>query len=278
MPVAMPTWVQLVFLLCGVCFVLALKGLASPRTARTGNRIGVTGAVVACAVPFLWAELDLQHMPLILGAITLGAVGGGVGAQRVARLRMPQLVALFNGLGGGAAALVAVVELHHLLGEEAAFDGLQLFGWSVWAASAFAIVVGSVSFAGSIMAFAKLRELLPTRRVTFAGLSFAVGGCLVISLALAVQLVQTPTVWLGVVLGLLGLAVGVLLVLRVGGADLPIMISLLNAGTGLTVAATGYVLDNTVLLIAGALVGASGTCLTLLMGRMRGQASQPTMP
>ena len=108
----MPTWVQLVYLLCAVCFILALKGLSGPRTARTGNLIGAAGAVVACIVPFIY--LDLDHVPLILVAIALGTVGGLIGAQRVQMTQMPQMVALFNGVGGGAAALVALLELEHM--------------------------------------------------------------------------------------------------------------------------------------------------------------------
>ena len=105
-----PTWVQLVYLACAVCFILALKGLSGPKTARTGNLIGAVAAVVACAVPFFY--LDLDHIPLILGAIVIGTAGGVFGAQRVQMTQMPQMVALFNGVGGGAAALVALLELH----------------------------------------------------------------------------------------------------------------------------------------------------------------------
>ncbi len=108
-----PTWVQLSYLACAVCFILALKGLSGPKTARTGNLIGAVGAVVACAVPFFY--LDLEHVPLILGAIVVGTVGGVFGAQRVQMTQMPQMVALFNGVGGGAAALVALLELHEIV-------------------------------------------------------------------------------------------------------------------------------------------------------------------
>ena len=104
-----PTWVQLLYLATAVCFILALKGLSGPKTARSGNLIGAAAAVVACAVPFLY--LDLDHVPLILGAIVVGTVGGVFGAQRVQMTQMPQMVALFNGVGGGAAALVALLEL-----------------------------------------------------------------------------------------------------------------------------------------------------------------------
>ena len=108
-----PTWVQLVYLVCAVGFILALKGLSGPRTARRGNLIGAAAAVVGCAVPFFY--LHPKHVPLILAAIAVGSVGGFVGARRVQMTQMPQMVALFNGVGGGAAALVALLELHDVV-------------------------------------------------------------------------------------------------------------------------------------------------------------------
>ncbi len=256
-----PVWVQLVYLLCAVCFILALKGLSGPRTARAGNLLGAAAAVVGCGVVFFY--LDLDHIGLILGAVAVGSVGGLVGARRVQMTQMPQMVALFNGVGGGAAALVALLELQHL-GEDA--------GWFVLVATAFTIVVGSISFSGSVVTFLKLQELMTSRPVVFPGLPVAFGGALVAALALSVLTVTSPSVPVGVVLGLLGLAIGVLLVLPVGGADVPIVISLLNAFTGLTVAAGGYVLGNTLLLVAGTLVGAAGTFLTQLMAGAMGRS------
>lgn len=260
----MPTWVQLVYLACAVCFILALKGLSGPRTARAGNLLGAAAAVVAVIVPFLY--LDLDHVPLIVAAIAVGTVIGVVGAQRVQMTQMPQMVALFNGVGGGAAALVALLELHEMAPHE------EAFGWFVFAATAFTIAVGSVSFSGSIITFAKLQELMTSRPVVFPGLPIAFGGAGVAAIALGVLTVTGPSVQVGIVLALLGLLVGVLLVLPVGGADVPIVISLLNAFTGLTVAASGYVLDNVVLLVAGTLVGASGTFLTMLMAKAMGRS------
>ncbi|WP_109506853.1 NAD(P)(+) transhydrogenase (Re/Si-specific) subunit beta [Nocardioides speluncae] len=259
----MPTWVQLVYLACAVCFILALKGLSGPKTARSGNILGAIAAVVACVVPFIYLRDDLKHIPLILVAIAIGTVGGVLGAQKVQMTQMPQMVALFNGVGGGAAALVALLELEHMGSSTPWFD---------LAATAFTIVVGSVSFSGSMVTFAKLQELITGRPIVFPGLPIAFGGGLIASLVLSVLLVNDPTVLVGVVLALLGLGLGLLLVLPVGGADVPIVISLLNAFTGLTVAAGGYVLANTVLLVAGTLVGASGTFLTLLMASAMGRS------
>jgi H+-translocating NAD(P) transhydrogenase subunit beta len=256
-----PTWVQLVYLLCAVCFILALKGLSGPRTARAGNLLGAAAAVVGCTVVFFY--LDLEHVPLILGAIAIGSVGGLIGARRVQMTQMPQMVALFNGVGGGAAALVALLELEHLVADA---------GWFELAATAFTIVVGSVSFSGSVITFLKLQELMTSRPVVFPGLPVLFGGALVGSVALSAVTVTSPSIGVGVGLGLLGLLVGVLLVLPVGGADVPIVISLLNAFTGLTVAAGGYVLGNTLLLVAGTLVGAAGTFLTQLMAAAMGRS------
>ena len=266
----MPTWVQLVYLLCAVGFILALKGLSGPRTARAGNLIGAVSAVVACGLPFAYADLD--HVPLILGAIVVGTVGGIVGAQRVQMTQMPQMVALFNGVGGGAAALVALLELHHLLelaGPGRAGEGLPAFDL---AATAFTIFVGTVSFSGSLVTFAKLQELMTSRPVVFPGLPVAFGALVLAALGLSVAIVLDASLSWAVPLAVVGLAFGLLLVLPVGGADVPIVISLLNAFTGLTVAAGGYVLGNTVLLVGGTLVGASGTFLTLLMARAMGRS------
>ena len=264
----MPTWVQLVYLLCGVCFILALKGLSGPKTARNGNLLGAAAAVVGCILPFLYID-HLKNVPLILLAIVIGTVGGVYGARKVQMTQMPQMVALFNGVGGGAAALVALLELHEILGlADAGVDP----GNFTLAATAFTVAVGSVSFAGSIVTFAKLQELMTGRPVVFPGLPVLFGGSLLAAVVLAVLLVSDVALWIAIVLAVIGLLIGVLLVLPVGGADVPIVISLLNAFTGLTVAAGGYVLQNTLLLIAGTLVGASGTFLTMLMARGMGRS------
>jgi proton-translocating NAD(P)+ transhydrogenase subunit beta len=262
-----PIWVQLAYLACAVCFILALKGLSGPKTARIGNLVGAAAAVVAVAIPFFY--LDLDHVPLMLGAIVVGTAGGVVGAQKVQMTQMPQMVALFNGVGGGAAALVALLELHELVPVADSAEGVN---WFILAATAFTIAVGSVSFAGSIVTFAKLQELMTSRPVVFSGLPAVFALSLVAMVALSVSTVVRPAVTIGVILALVGLVVGLLLVLPVGGADVPIVISLLNAFTGLTVAAGGYVLENVVLLVAGTLVGASGTFLTMLMAKAMGRS------
>jgi NAD(P) transhydrogenase subunit beta len=261
--------VQVAYLVAAVCFILALRGLSSPRTARRGNQIGAIGALIASVVVFF--QDDLDHVVPILVAIAVGTVIGVAGAQRVQMTQMPQLVALFNGVGGGAAALVALLELRDITEHSGAAGEFAL------AATAFTIVVGSISFSGSLVTFAKLQELITTRPVIFTGLPVAFGGGLLVAVVLSVIIVLEPSLALGVVLALLGLAIGLLLVLPVGGADVPIVISLLNAFTGLTVAAGGYLLSNTLLLVGGTLVGAAGTFLTLLMAKAMGRSVASTL-
>jgi H+-translocating NAD(P) transhydrogenase subunit beta len=262
-----PVWAQLGYLAAAICFIVALKGLSSPRTARGGNLIGAAGAVLACVITFL--AYDIDNLALILPAIAVGTAIGVVGAQRVQMTQMPQLVALFNGVGGGAAALVALLELSEIIVHAGEGGGSELVALI---ATAFTILVGSVSFSGSLVTFAKLQELMTTRPVVFPGLPLMFGGSLLAGVALSVVLVAAPSLAVGVVLGLIGLTLGMLLVLPVGGADVPIVISLLNAFTGLAVAAGGYVLDNTLLLVAGTLVGASGAFLTKLMADAMGRS------
>jgi NAD(P) transhydrogenase subunit beta len=257
-----PAWAQLGYLAAAVCFIVALKGLSSPKTARRGNLIGAAGALLACVIVFLVS--DLNHLLPILAAIAAGTAIGVLGAYRVQMTQMPQLVALFNGVGGAAAAIVAIIELTDLgAGAAPVFDLI---------ATAFTIVVGSVSFAGSVVTFLKLQELMTTRPIVFAGYPIVYGLGLLAALGLSVGLVLAPSMLFALLLAAVGAALGVLLVLPVGGADVPIVISLLNAFTGLTVAASGYLLDNILLLVAGTLVGSAGTLLTRLMANAMGRS------
>jgi H+-translocating NAD(P) transhydrogenase subunit beta len=262
------TWVDLAYLVAAVCFILALKGLSSPRTARNGNLIGAFGAALAVVTVLVSADLD--HLPLILLGIAVGAAIAVPVSRRVAMTAMPQLVALFNGVGGAAAAIVAFLELPH------AGTGLPLV------ASLFTIIVGSISFSGSVVTFLKLQEVMTTRPVVLPGHPVLFAGSLVGAVALSVVTYAndgtgTAATASAVVVAVLALAAGVLFVLPVGGADVPIVISLLNAFTGLTVAASGYVLDNVLLLVAGTLVGASGTILTRLMAQAMGRPLTSTL-
>jgi NAD(P) transhydrogenase subunit beta len=252
-----PGWTALLYLVAAVCFILALKGLSSPRTARRGNAIGAAGALVAVVTVFLAAKLD--NIPLILTAIAAGSAVAVPVARRVQMTQMPQLVALFNGVGGGAAALVAVLELGH--SEDA---------W-VRLAVVFTMLVGAVSFAGSAVTVGKLQELISTRPLLFPGMPWVMAAVLLGAVASGILVVSTGSAGWASALLVLGLAAGLLLVLPVGGADVPIVISLLNAFTGLAVAASGVVLGNVLLLVAGTLVGASGTILTKVMASAMGR-------
>ena len=258
---------QLGYLVAAVCFIIALKGLSSPKTARRGNLVGAAGAVLACIVVF--AVTDLEHVLPILLAIGLGTIIGVAGAYRVKMTQMPQLVALFNGVGGGAAAIVAMIELQSLTGSDAPVFHLV--------ATAFTIVIGSLSCAGSVVTFLKLQELMTTRPVIFPGFPIVYGVALVAAVGVSIALVLAPSLVVGVLLAVIGAGLGVLLVLPVGGADVPIVISLLNALTGLTVAASGYVLKNTLLLVAGTLVGSAGTLLTRMMATAMGRSLFATL-
>lgn len=258
---------DLLGLVAAVCFILALKGLSSPRTARRGNLIGAVGALLATVVVFFYVEspdvLPLNNLGLILAAMTVGVLIGVPAARRVQMTQMPQLVALFNGVGGGAAALVAIVE-YLKLGETASL--------AVLIATIFTVVVGSISFSGSFVTFLKLQELMTTRPVVFPGGRFVIGATLAGIIAVSAWVITEGGTTPLLLLGALSLLFGVLFVLPVGGADVPIVISLLNAFTGLTVAASGYVLEATLLIVAGTLVGASGTILTRLMAAAMGRS------
>jgi len=268
------TAVELLYLVAAVCFILALKGLSSPRSARRGNLIGAAGAAIALVATFF--STDLKNLGWILVAIALGTALAVPAARRVQMTQMPQLVALFNGVGGGAAAIVALLELSvvHAGLSAAAGTGGGITGEERGnlAAIAFTVLVGSVSFAGSVITFMKLQELMTTRPVVVPGAAPLLIGGLLLGAVAAVAVFVTGDMWVGLVLMLVGLALGVMLVLPVGGADVPIVISLLNAFTGLTVAAGGFVLRNTLLLVAGTLVGASGTILTRLMAAAMGRS------
>jgi len=253
---------SLIGLTAGVLFILALKGLSHPKTARRGNLLGALGATIAIVLVFFELE-EIENLWWIIGAIVFGLVVGVPAARKVQMTNMPQLVALFNGVGGGAAALVAIVEyLKHSQDMTVAF---LIF-------TVFTVIVGCVSFSGSIVTFLKLQELMTTRPVVFPGGRFVIAANLASVLGVSVWVVQATGTNPLLILAGLSLLFGILFVLPVGGADVPIVISLLNAFTGLTVAASGYVLDSTLLIIAGTLVGASGTILTRLMAEAMGRS------
>ena len=225
--------------------------------------IGAIGAFVATDLVFFSPGMTHNHKWWILGAILFGVLVGVPAARKIQMTQMPQLVALFNGVGGGAAALVAIVE-YLKLGATATTAELL--------ATVFTVIVGCISFSGSIVTFLKLQEIMTTRPVIFPGGRFVIAGTLLGVLASAEWVVHSLGNTSLTVMAVLALLFGVLFVLPVGGADVPIVISLLNAFTGLTVAASGYVLQATLLIVAGTLVGASGTILTRLMAAAMGRS------
>ncbi|MFE2756265.1 NAD(P)(+) transhydrogenase (Re/Si-specific) subunit beta [Actinosynnema sp. NPDC059335] len=255
-----PTWVQLAYLVAALCFVLALKGLSTPKHARAGNLLGAAG--MALAVVTAYVHGAVHNGPAILLAVAAGVVVGIPAARSVKMTAIPQMVALFNGVGGAAAALVALTEFL------AVPHGSVLFQ----VATVLTVLIGSVSFSGSVVTFLKLQEIMTTRPVLLPAGQFLAIGVAAVSALLALAVVLTGNGVLLVLLAVAGLALGALFVLPVGGADVPIAISLLNAFTGLAVAASGYVLANTLLIVSGTLVGASGTILTRLMAQAMGRS------
>src|SRR5213079_2963114 len=243
-----------------IAFILALKFLSSPATARRGNWIGAVGMLVAVAVTF--AQKSVVSYWEILVGMAIGGSFGAVAARKEKMTAMPQMVALFNGVGGGAAALISLAEFHNV-----APDPGRLHG-DISVSIILSALIGAISFAGSMVAFAKLQELIQGRPITYPGQqlvnALVLGAALAAGVAIAAGAEEQWLMWVL----LAGAALfGVLFVLPIGGADMPVVISLLNAFTGLAAAATGFELESNVLIVSGMLVGASGTLLTLMMGR-----------
>jgi NAD(P) transhydrogenase subunit beta len=260
----MTTVIAIAYLVAAVLFILGLRQLSSPKGARNGNFTAAAGMVIALVATIPLLHFTTAGVTVIAIGIVVGATVGTVGARRVKMTAIPQMVALFNGVGGGAAALVAVAELLQF-GEHP--------GFTVAFPSVFSIVIGSVSFAGSMVAFTKLQEWMTGKPITYPGqqlvngvLAAAIVGFVIAVLAIA----SVPFSFLSLMI--LALILGVAFVLPIGGADMPVVISLLNAFTGLAVAASGFTLNNFALIVAGTLVGASGSLLTKLMSDAMGRS------
>ena len=255
------------YLLAAVLFILGIKGMTHPRTAVRGNLLGSLGMLVAVIVTLV--AFDVVALPVILLGIAVGAGIGAVIAVKVQMTQMPQLVALLNGFGGGASVLVAGAELWKLRTTLAAdsitvADGVltqQLI------AGALTGLIGAVTLTGSLVACGKLEELpIFKKPLSFSGQQAASGLLLVLCIVLAgMMFMGEVSIWPYFVLVLLAGALGVLLVLPIGGADMPVVVALLNSYSGLAAAAAGFVISNSVLIIAGSLVGASGLILTQIM-------------
>ena len=258
--------IEVIYLVAAVCFIVALKGLSSPRGARMGNLIGAAGMTIAVAATF--ATPGMHRFVLIVVALVIGAAIAVPAARAVHMTAIPQMVAAFNGVGGAAAALVSLAEF-----DRAAAD--TSFGTA--AAVVFSAFIGAVSFTGSAVTFAKLQELMTGQPVVLPNQRVANGGLAAAAVGLAVWGLAARSVTAVVLLALVALILGVLFVLPVGGADVPVVISLLNSFTGLAVAATGAVLRTTLLIVAGTLVGASGTLLTRMMSQAMGRSLRHTL-
>ena len=254
------------YLIAALLFIAGIRRLRSPDTARSGNTISALGMLIAVVVTLFSAEI--VNFWEIMIAIAVGAVIGGVSAQRVQMTAMPQMVAAFNGVGGGAAALVAIIEFYRF--QEL---GAESEGGFITTTILLGVLIGSVSFAGSTIAFSKLQELFLSGSVSFPLQTVVNAAIFAAVVILGVNVVAggpAPLLSVGLIFAL-SLTLGVLLVIPIGGADMPIVISLLNAFTGLAAAMSGFALSNDVLIISGSLVGASGTILTRLMSSSLGR-------
>ncbi len=251
-----------------VLFIIGIKLLASPKTARIGNLIAAAGMLIALlslhkpAGEYVWSQGWTFNYTLIAIGTVIGLIIGAIGAYSVKMTAMPQMVALFNGLGGGAAALVASLEF--MRGAHS-FEGITAF---IAGAMLFATLIGSLSFSGSIIAYLKLEGKFEKPH-TFPGQNFLNGLILLVILGLCGWLTFNASggnaVTAFIVMFSLALFFGIAMVLPIGGADMPVVISLLNSFTGLAVAADGFAINNLAMVVAGTLVGSSGTLLTLLM-------------
>jgi H+-translocating NAD(P) transhydrogenase subunit beta len=248
------------YLVCAILFIIGLRRLSSPATARSGNQLAAIGMAFAI-VATLFDERVLSYEWIVVGAI-VGGVGGAIGARKVKMTAMPQMVALFNGFGGGAAALVALADYHDTVGLPGHVEG------KIIVSILFSAAVGSISFSGSMIAFGKLQEMISGSPVVVPGQRVVTGALVAAVLVLCVILgTGHESQTLLVVTMAIAFVLGIQMVMAIGGADMPVVISLLNAFTGLATASTGFALSNNVLIISGTLVGASGTLLTQMMGK-----------
>ena len=253
------TLTQSSYLVAAALFILGLKRMSSPVTAVSGVRWAGLGMVLATVVTLVFMGASPLNLLLVIGAVAIGGIVAWVSGKRVAMTDMPQMIALYNGMGGGAAAAIAAVALYR--GSEHSLTHLTI--------AAIGGFIGSVSFSGSLIAFAKLQGLI-TKSVRFGGQKFVNLAILLITLGLGFVVVTgvgpagLPAVSLFFAFALL---LGVTMTLPIGGADMPVVISLYNALTGLAVGFEGFVLDNAAMIIAGTVVGAAGTLLTQLMAK-----------
>ncbi|PHY18232.1 NAD(P)(+) transhydrogenase (Re/Si-specific) subunit beta [Caulobacter sp. BP25] len=260
----------ILYIVSGVLFILALRGLSSPVTSQTGNRNGMIGMAIAVGTTLatLWSQgaLDVVTLGLILGGVAVGGAVGAIIARKVAMTSMPQLVAAFHSLVGMAACLVAVAAIYTpaaygIVGEDGAIHGGSLIELSL------GLAIGAITFTGSVIAFAKLNGnmggapiLLPARHLLNIVIAAAIVGLIVVLVVSG-----GSAIWAFWGIFALSLLIGVTLIIPIGGADMPVVVSMLNSYSGWAAAALGFTLENTTLIITGALVGSSGAILSYIM-------------
>ncbi len=248
----------IVYLIASICFIFGIKKLASPKTARQGNQLAAVGMLLAIIVTLL--DKRVLSFEWIIAGIIIGSTIGAIFATKVKMTGMPQMVGLLNGFGGGASVLVALSEYERI------YFGNQQFEPNTMITVVLSILIGSVTFTGSLIAFGKLQELI-TGKVIKYPFQHPLNALLILGVFVAgvVVVVNPVNIELLLAITAVSLVLGVLLVLPIGGADMPVAISLLNSYSGIAASMTGFVLSNNMLIIAGALVGASGIILTIIM-------------
>ncbi|MCA8900699.1 MAG: NAD(P)(+) transhydrogenase (Re/Si-specific) subunit beta, partial [Hyphomonas sp.] len=262
------TWAPLLYLIAGILFILALRGLSSPATSRAGNRNGMIGMAIAVAttIALVWNDLDLETWGLILGGVAVGGTIGAIIARRIPMTAMPQLVAAFHSLVGLAAVLVAAAALYSPIQFGIAADAGGIKPASLIELG-LGSAIGALTFTGSVIAFAKLNGnmsgapiLLPARHI----LNILIGAGIVVLLGYLIS-VDGEAQWAFWGLTVLALILGITLIIPIGGADMPVVVSMLNSYSGWAAAALGFTLGNFALIITGALVGSSGAILSYIM-------------
>ena len=252
-------WVRLLYLVAAVLFITGLKQLQSPETARQGNRLSAVGMLMAIVITLL--DRQIVGFGTIIAGMIVGSALGFWLAYSVKMTSMPQMVALLNGFGGAASLLVAIAEFLHTreLGERQAVD--------VGISTHLGVLIGAITLTGSLIAWAKLQEVMSGRPITFPAQKSANAVMFAAVIGLGARLVFSATapIWAFYVLITLSLILGVALVIPIGGADMPVVISLLNSYSGIAGAMTGFIIQNEVLIISGALVGSSGIILSQMM-------------
>lgn len=271
-------WSEIAYVVAAALFILGIKGLTKPRTAVRGNQMAAVGMLIAAVVTLL--NTDVVRYEWIIAGVVVGAIIGALLAVKIQMTAMPQLVALLNGFGGGASVAVAAAEYLKMVAPETVpFALSDLLSSGVVqgggtdmtvavVAGGLSVLIGAVTLTGSLVAFAKLQELISGQPIGFRGMKFVNAILLLAAFGGIALLVLEPArteVFVAIVV--LAAVLGLLLVLPIGGADMPVVIALLNSYSGLAAAAVGFVMNNSVLIISGSLVGASGLILTQIMCR-----------